>query len=141
MNSNYDNDNYDDNLRLMNNKDDYGFRFREWNVYKDTRKLRIKINQILKDYPMEEKYALVDQTKRALNSIILNLAESTNRNTNKDMKVFINRAHTSLDEVIACMDCALDNGYIRKEKHKEILKEASSIAKRLRKFTQHLSSS
>lgn len=95
----------------------------------------------MKSYPKKEIYALINQTKKALNSIILNLAESSNRNTDKDMRVFVNRAHTSLDEVIACLDCALDNKYIRNDQHKELLKEASSIAKRLRKFTQHLSSS
>ncbi|MBT9168804.1 MAG: hypothetical protein DDT19_02152 [Syntrophomonadaceae bacterium] len=58
--------------------DKYGFRFREWDIYKDARKFRIEINNLLKNYPKEEKYTLIDQTKRALNSIILNIAEGSN---------------------------------------------------------------
>ena len=119
--------------------DNFGFRFREWNIYKDARVFRFDINKILKTYPKEERYALIDQTKRALNSIVLNIAESANRSTDKDMKVYINRAHSSLDEVIACLDCALDDKYITKERHKEVLQRASSLAKRLRAFTHHLS--
>ncbi|KKW16863.1 MAG: S23 ribosomal [Parcubacteria group bacterium GW2011_GWA1_50_14] len=116
----------------------YGFRFREWDIYKDARQFRRKISGHLKGYPREERYALVDQSKRALNSVVLNIAEGANKNTDKDMRVYINRAHCSLDEVIACLDCALDDGYIAKEQHAEALAEASSLAKRLRKFTAHL---
>lgn len=86
---------------MTNDNNQYGFRFREWNIYKDARKFRIEINKLLKNYPKEEKYALVDQTKRALNSIILNIAESANKTTDKDMRLYLNRAHTSLDEVVA----------------------------------------
>lgn len=122
-------------------EDKYGFRFREWDIYKDARIFRRRINKILNVFPRQEKYALVDQTKRALNSIVLNIAESANKNTDKDMKVYINRAHCSLDEVISCLDCALDDGYITKEKQNRALQKASSLAKRLRGFAKQLSSS
>jgi len=122
-------------------KDDYGFRFRDWDIYKDARELRTEINTILKTFPKEEKYALVDQAKRALNSVALNIAESANKNTDKDMRVYINRAHCSLDEVVSCLDCALDDGYITKERHRAALEKMSSLARRLRKFTAYLSSS
>lgn len=121
--------------------DKYGFRFREWDIYKDGRTFRIEINKLLKNYPKEEKYALVDQTKRALNSILLNIAEGSNKSTDKDARVYINRAHTSLDEVVSCLDCALDDGFITQEQHKQSLINASSLAKRLRRFSRHLSSS
>lgn len=120
--------------------DEYGFRFREWDVYTDSRLFRNKINEILKSYPKSEIYALTDQTKRALNSIVLNIAESTNKSTDKDMRLYINRAHCSLDEVVSCLDCALDDGYISEVQHSEFLEEARSLAKRLRKFTGYLSS-
>lgn len=119
-------------------EENYGFRFRDWDIYKDARKFRKEICQLLKAYPIEERYALIDQTKRALNSIVLNIAEGANRMTDKDMRVYINRAHGSLDEVIACMDCALDDGYIAAKEHQVILEDGMSLAKRLRKFTNHL---
>ena len=128
-------------MTMTYNDDEYGFRFREWDIYKDVRTFRVEINKLLKTYPKEEKYALVDQTKRALNSIVLNIAESASRNTDKDMRVYINRAHSSLDEVVACLDCALDDKYITKEQHSNALQKASSLAKRLRGFTKQLSSS
>ena len=126
-------------MTITNNNDNFGFRFKEWDIYKDARNFRSEINKLLKTFPKEEKYALVDQTKRALNSIVLNIAESANKNTDKDMRVYINRSHCSLDEVVACLDCALDDNYITEQEHQIYLEKASSLAKRLRKFTQHLS--
>ena len=123
------------------NNDNFGFRFREWDIYKDAREFRVEVNKLLKHYPKEERYALVDQTKRALNSIILNIAEGANKNTDKDMRVYINRAHCSLDEVVACLDCALDDGYITEEQHQTSLQKDSSLAKRLNSFTAYLSKS
>jgi four helix bundle protein len=118
----------------------YGFRFRDWDIYKDARVFRASVNVFLRDYPKEEKYALVDQTKRALNSIVLNIAEGANKNTNKETRVYINRAHCSLDEVVSCLDCAIDDQYISLDQHVTSLEEASSLAKRLRNFTKYLSS-
>src|SRR3990167_6368800 len=104
---------------------DYGFRFREWNIYKDARLFRVEMEKIFRAFPKEEQYALVDQTKRALLSIILNIAESANKSTDKDMRLYINRAHCSLDEVVACFDCAFDSAYIQKEQYSLILEKAS----------------
>ncbi len=116
----------------------FGFRFRNWKVYKDSRQFRIQINQLLKEYPRDERYSLVDQTKRALNSIILNLAEGANKNTDKDMRVYVNRAECSLDEVVACLDCALDDTYITAAQHSEFLTKAAELAKQLKGFNSFL---
>lgn len=123
------------------NNDAYGFKFREWDIYKDARLFRKSVTNITKAFPKEERYALVDQVRRALNSIILNIAESANKTTDKDRRLYINRAHCSLDEVVSCFDCALDDGYVNVGQHATVLDEASSLAKRLRKFTTYLSKS
>lgn len=120
-------------------KDNHGFRFRDWQVYKDGRSFRKHINVLLRKFPKEELFALVDQTKRALNSILLNLAEGSNKGTDKDMRLYINRAHCSLDEVVACLDCALDDGYITDVEHEEGLVHAENLAKQLSAFTAFLS--
>ena len=92
----------------MEGKDHYGFRFRDWKVYGDARKFRKKIYETSNNFPKTENYGLTDQMKRAAVSIILNIAESSNKNTDRDKRVYINRAHCSLDEVVAAADCALD---------------------------------
>lgn len=123
----------------MKTKDSHGFRFRDWQVYKDAKIFRKEINKILKNFPVEEKYALSDQTKRALTSVILNIAESANKNSDKDMRLYINRAHCSLDEVVACLDCAMDDRYISEDRLEACLVKAEGLAKQLTAFTVYLS--
>ena len=115
------------------------FRFRDWPVYKDTRKFRVNVMKVVKTFPPEEKYALSDQAKRALNSILLNLAEGANKNTDKETRLFVNRAHCSLDEIVAYTDGAIDDGYITEEQQKEIISEADNLAKQLKGFSMYLS--
>ncbi|MGB2631572.1 MAG: four helix bundle protein [Minisyncoccales bacterium] len=117
----------------------YGFRFREWNIYNDARKFKREIYLIVNKFPRDEKFGIIDQAKRASVSIVLNIAESANKNTDRDMRLYINRAHCSLDEVVACADCALDENFIDNSIHQRILEMASNLAKRLNGFTKYLS--
>lgn len=77
-----------------------------------------------KYFPGEEKYLLTDQIIRAANSIVLNVAEGTDRGTDKDFALFLNRSHTSLNEVVACLDIALKEGYIPVKVHEDYLADA-----------------
>lgn len=129
--------NYDKNYEGGN----FGFKFRDWDIYKDARKIRIEIYELIKKFPKEELYALTDQTKRASSSVVLNIAESANKNTDKDRRVYINRAHCSVDEVAACLDCALDNEYITENENKIFSEKLSSLAKRLHRFNNYLNRS
>lgn len=135
---NNDNDNYDYNN--INDDDDkkMSFLFQNWQVYKDARLLRVEINKILKTYPSEEKYRLVDQIKRAILSVILQIAEGSNRKTERDKGLFVNRALTSLDEVLACFDCSLDDRYITQKQYEETYSKIENVAKQLRAFGNHL---
>src|SRR5271169_2911985 len=49
---------------------------RELNVYKSAMELAVKIFQITKDFPADEKYSLVDQIRRSSRSVCANLAEA-----------------------------------------------------------------
>lgn len=115
------------------------FRFRNWPVYNDARNFRLEINQLMKvSFPKEDRFLLTDQIRRALNSMILNIAEGANRTTNKDTNSFINRALTSLDEVVSGLDCAQDDSYLNAQTLELYLAKAENIAKQLRGFSNHL---
>lgn len=128
---------YDNNYEGGN----FGFKFKNWDIYKDARKIRMEVYEVIKKFPREELYALADQTKRALSSIVLNIAESANKNTDKDRRVYINRAHCSVDEVVGCLDCALDSGYIIENENNIFLEKLSGLAKRLHRFNNYLNKS
>ena len=115
------------------------YKFRDWQVYKDARKLRQEINRLTKTFPKDEQYILIDQIRRAILSVILQILEGSNRKTEKDKNLFINRALTSLDEVIACFDCAFDDNYISKEKLEELETKIENVSRQLRGFAKYIS--
>lgn len=112
------------------------FRFREFPVYKLGRKFRSKWKAIIKEkFPNTERFALSGQFTRALDSIILNISEGSDRYSDKDFSRFLNNAVTSVNECVACMDCALDDGYIEENEHASGLSEAEEIIRQLKAFS------
>lgn len=114
------------------------FRFQSWQVYTDARALRKEVSKVLKTFPIEEKYLLVDQTRRAILSVLLQIAEGSERKTEKDKSVFINRSLTSLFEVVACLDSALDDEYITADQRAHFMEKTESIAKQLRGLDKYI---
>lgn len=108
------------------------FKFRDFTVYKDACKFRNGIRKIVnKDFPKEESFDLTTQIFRALNSIILNIAEGSDRLTEKDFVYFLNLSQMSLNEVVACLDLAKDDWLIDDNTHQELLKKAEDLADQL----------
>lgn len=115
------------------------FRFREFPVYQDTRKFVIELKNFSKrKFPRDERFGLTSQLWRALDSIILNIAEGADRGTDKDFTHFLNQAHTSLNEVVACLDIALDNNYINTEEHITHLAHAADLSDQITAFRRHI---
>ena len=114
------------------------FRFREFRIYQDSLAFRKLVYKISNTFPKEELYCLVSQIKRAVNSIVLNIAEGSNRNSDLDFRRFLYNSLTSLEEVIACLDIALDEEYINKEKHTEMLERGEELGKQLIAFINKL---
>ena len=118
---------------------DKKFRFRNFQVYKDARIFSRDVKQFSKKkFPRNEQFALQNQLWRALDSIILNIAEGADRGTDKDFALFLNRAHTSLNEVVACLDVATDCGYITGEDHTPFLLRAYGLANQLTAFRKNI---
>lgn len=116
-----------------------GFRFREWQVYKDARKFRSDvIEQILPRIPKEERFEISSQLKRALDSIILNIAEGAYRKTDKDLAHFLNQSETSLNEVVSCFDICYDDGYIKRDELDEFSTKAENLVAQLIGFRKTL---
>jgi len=119
-------------------KDKYGFRFREWDIYKDSLRFSKSLKPVLLSFPSEERFLLFDQLKRALTSVTLNISEGCNKLSDKETSIYINRAQCSIDEIVGCLDSALLDEYINEKTHDLKLTEAASLAKRLNAFAIHL---
>ena len=116
------------------------FRFQKFPVYKDARSFITNIYKITKNFPSEEQFGLVSQLRRAAISIALNVAEGSDRGSDKEFNRFINMAKGSVNEIVAALDISLDNSYISQKDYRTLLDQGESIIKQLSSFGKSLKS-
>lgn len=114
------------------------FKFENLEIWQDARTLVNQVYKITKTFPSEEKFGLTDQLRRASVSIALNIAEGTNRRTDKDRRHFFQMAITSVDEVVTGLYIALDQGYLRKSHFDEIYEMAAKQTARTAAFIKRI---
>lgn len=115
------------------------FRFRNFPVYKDTLVFISEVKQFTKhSFPKNEQFGLTSQLWRALDSIVLNIAEGTDKYSQTDFSRFLNQSLGSLNEVVACFDVALLNKYITEVKHGEFLEKADRLYRQLKAFSSYV---
>ena len=74
--------------------------------------LLVRIYQVTKQYPVEEKYGMVSDMRRAVNSIIHNFAEGFGRFENKDKTRFYKISRGSAYELISQLKASEMLNYI-----------------------------
>ena len=93
------------------------FGYRKLIAYQKAKEVVKNTYKLLKKFPIEERYAMCDQLRRASLSITSNIAEGVNRFSVKDKAHFIEIAYGSLMEVSSQFEIAEDLGYITTEEH------------------------
>jgi len=86
--------------------------FEELEVWKECRTLRIQVSIIVKTFPVEEKYRIIDQLIRASRSITANIAEGHGRYHYQENIQFCRQARGSLSETLDHFICSFDENYI-----------------------------
>src|SRR3989338_8755066 len=115
------------------------FRFRQFQIYNDARVFRNKLKRLSRQkFPKDEQFCLTSQLWRALDSIILNIAEGADRGTDRDFAHFLNISHTSLNEVVACLDLAVSNSYIPENENNIFLIRAENLANQITHFKKKI---
>ncbi|RXK58796.1 four helix bundle protein [Lacibacter luteus] len=91
------------------------FRFEELKVWQMALDLSNEIDLLSKKLPVEERFSLASQIKRAADSVVLNIAEGSTGQTKPEFKRFLDIALRSAVEVVACLFIAIKRNYITKE--------------------------
>jgi four helix bundle protein len=86
--------------------------FRKLLVYTKGLDIVERVYAISKGFPRVETFGLTVQLKRAVISIILNIAEGSGCQSKKEFIRFLGYALRSKHEVIACLDIATKLGYL-----------------------------
>ena len=88
------------------------YSFEKLNVWKESLELIKSIYKITQKFPLEEKFGLISQIRRATVSISSNLAEGTSRKTNKDKAHFTTISYSSTMEVLNQLIISRELDYI-----------------------------
>ena len=110
-----------------------GYRgYKDLNVYKLSYQMALEIHEISKTFPVEEKYSLTDQIRRASRSIPSNIAEAWKKR--QYIKAFVSKINDSAGEageVEVWLDFAKDFEYMSAEQHEYFMRNYEDINKML----------
>jgi four helix bundle protein len=110
------------------------FRFRKFRVYIEARLLIRALRAVAVKFPDTERFDLSSQLRRAASSVVLNIAEGSERRSDRDFAQFLAISLASLNEVVACLDIALDEGYVGADEHASLLERAGLLGNQLSAF-------
>jgi len=105
------------------------FRFEDLQVWQKAMDLGERINQLAKTFPKDELFILTSQVKRAADSVILNIAEGSTRQSKAVFKVFLGYSLRSAIEVVSCLFIAKRRNFINDDLFNELYAEYEVLVK------------
>lgn len=109
----------------------YTFNYRKLNAYQYAKELTCFVYTFIKDFPIEERYALSDQIRRAAVSIPSNIAEGASRSSIKEQIHYIEIAFGSLNELMCQFEIAHELKYLTDEQLDKIETQVKIVAQLL----------
>lgn len=119
-------------------KNENAFGFEELEVWKKSRIFKNQIAVLVKEFPGEEKYRLLDQLIRSSRSTNSLIAEGHGRYTYADQLHFCIQARGSLSESFNHLVDAYDSNYISEETLTRFRIQLKEIERMLNGYINHL---
>lgn len=91
------------------------FKFESLNIWKKALDLSIKTEDFVKVFPRHELFNLSNQVRKAADSVVLNIGERCTRQSNAELKRFLNYSIRSAIDVDSCLFIARRKEYINEE--------------------------
>ena len=110
------------------------FTFEKLLVWQKSKDLAVKLYRTTQNFPVEERYGLTSQIRRAGVSIPSNLAEGSARQTQKDRAHFTTLSFGSLMESANQVVIAHELDYIELDKYMEIRGDMEELSRMLTAF-------
>lgn len=112
--------------------------FRNLDVWKKGKEMRIFIFNLAKKFPDEERYRLVDQMIRASRSVTANIAEGYGRYNYQDNIRFCRQSRGSLFELLDHIEVALECAYINNEEYSKLQDDIEEVLALLNGYVKYL---
>ena len=106
-------------------------RYRDLEVWKRSHALVLRIYQLTKSFPDEERFGLTSQLRRAAVSVPANIAEGSKRRKSQDYARFLNISEGSLSETDYLLLCSKDLGYLPESALEPIASEIEEVSRML----------
>lgn len=113
------------------------YKFEKLRVWKEAIGLVKMVYQFCKKLPSDEKFALIDQLKRASTSIVLNIAEGCGGLGDVELRSYLRNSLKSLYETVAAIKLAES---LFNLSGKEVLVQCDIVGKQLNAFIRTLKS-
>ena len=104
-------------------------RFQDLEAWTKARELTKKVYEISSKEPFNRDFALCNQIRRAVISIVSNIAEGFGRDGDKEFVQFLSVAKGSCFEVYAQIYVALDQNYIDEKGFEEIAEQIEEVSR------------
>ncbi len=95
------------------------FKFENLIIWQKAMDFGESANELIKKFPVNEKFNLSNQFIRAADSIALNISEGSVMQSNTEFKRFVGYAARSLAECVTCLHKAHRRNYISNESFEE----------------------
>lgn len=99
------------------------YQFEKLDIWKDSLIIVKEVYCLVSKLPVDERFALTDQMKRAVTSVSLNIAEGRGSSNDKEFVRFLNISLASLFEVVAALKIAVDLSYLSETDIKPVLEK------------------
>lgn len=106
------------------------FDFEKLNVYREAKSLNKEILSYLKENKHIDPY-IRDQLKRAVISIVINIAEGSGKFSKADKRNFYTISRGSVYECVSLLELILEENFITKEKFNEFYLRFETLSKML----------
>lgn len=114
------------------------FRFENLDIWHKAKAYASQVYAVTAKFPHHEDYGLRSQMNRAVNSISLNIAEGSAKNSNKAFDYQLEISVGSTFEVVGASLLALERNYITKQEQELLYNECERLAKAINAFRKTL---
>jgi four helix bundle protein len=115
-----------------------GLGFEDLEVYKEARELRRRVFKLSRQLPIEERYVLFPQTRRAALSTTNNIAEGHGSRSFRHNIAYLYRSRGSTNELIDDFGACEDEQYFSKEHLDDLREQAVRVVKLINGYIAYL---
>lgn len=115
------------------------FKFEKLEVWNLSKKLILEVYRYTESLPLDERFNLVSQARRAATSVSLNIAEGSTGLSDAEQVKFLNYSNRSLLEVVAAVLISVELQYVERGDIEDLLEHCRILSSKIQAMKKSLS--